>query len=75
MGKRPWMVRLPLWFHYAFAGVVERVMQTPLVSRSQIRMLSEGLAEPLPPAQMPPDDLAPRIPFTDEQIRNGLPVH
>ena len=72
-GKRPWMVRLPLWFHYAFAGLVERVMESPLVSRAQVRMLSEGLTEPLPPTPMVDDDLAPKIAFSDEQIRAGLP--
>lgn len=73
VGKQPPMFPLPLWFHYPFAALVERVMKVPMVSVAQIRMLSEGLAEPHPPCEMPPDDLAPAIAFTDTQIRKGLP--
>ena len=73
VGRRPLTVRLPLWVHYALACVAERVMTVPLVSRAQVMMLSEGLAEPLPPTPPVPADLAPRTRFTDEQIRAGLP--
>ncbi|MFN0129651.1 MAG: NAD(P)H-binding protein [Verrucomicrobiales bacterium] len=72
-GKTPWMMRMPLWFHYPLAWAVERLMTVPMVSIAQIKMLSEGLVEPLPPTPMVPADLAPKIPFTDEQIRKGLP--
>lgn len=74
VGKSPWMLRMPLWFHYPLAWIVERLMTVPMVSIAQIKMLSEGLVEPLPPTPMLPADLAPKIPFTDEQIRTGLPV-
>jgi hypothetical protein len=73
VGKRPPMFPLPLWYHYPFAALVERVMKVPMVSVAQVRMLSEGLAEPHLPCEMPPDDLAPVIDFTDAQIRKGLP--
>lgn len=73
VGKRPPMFPLPLWFHYPFAALVERIMKVPMVSVAQVRMLSEGLAEPHFPCEMPPDDLAPVIDFTDAQIRKGLP--
>ena len=73
VGKRPLMIPLPLWFHYAFAAVIERVMVIPMVSTAQIRMLSEGLAEPLPGCALPPPHLEPRQPFSDENIRDGLP--
>lgn len=73
VGKKPWMIRMPLWFHYGLAWGVEKVMTVPMVSTAQIMMLSEGLVEPLPPTPMLPPDLAPKIPFSEEQIRNGLP--
>jgi len=74
VGKRPLMFPLPLWFHYILGWFVERIMATPLVSVAQVRMLSEGLAEPSPRCDMLPPELAPRIPFSEEQIRKGLPA-
>jgi NADH dehydrogenase len=73
VGKRPWIVRLPLWFHYAFAWVAEQIMVIPLVSVAQVRILSEGMVESLPESEPLPTDLQPRLPFTPEQIRRGLP--
>ncbi len=72
-GRRPLTFRMPVWFHRGFAWGCERVMRVPLVSTAQVRMLAEGLTEPLPPTAFVPDDLAPRTRFTDEQIRSGLP--
>ncbi|MCI0486669.1 MAG: NAD(P)H-binding protein [Blastocatellia bacterium] len=72
-GKRPFMFRLPLFAHYFFAWCFERTMTIPLVSLAQVRILSEGIAEPMPPCERLPDDLVPRIPFTEGQIRRGLP--
>jgi nucleoside-diphosphate-sugar epimerase len=73
VGKRPIGFPMPLWFHYALGWLVERVMTAPLVSVAQVRMLSEGLAEACPPCDAMPSELAPRIPFDEEQIRKGLP--
>ncbi len=73
VGRRPLMLPLPLWFHYLLGRFVERIMTVPLVSVTQVRMLSEGLAEPEPPCPLVPSGLAPRIPFSEEQIRKGLP--
>ena len=73
VGKKPLMVPMPLWFHYAMAKVIERIMVVPMVSTAQVRMLSEGIAEACPPAELPLVELAPRTHFTDEQIRLGLP--
>ncbi len=73
VGKVPWMIRMPLWFHYPLGWVVERLMTVPMVSIAQVKMLAEGLVEPLPPTPMTLDDLAPKTLFTDEQIRKGLP--
>ena len=74
VGRRPLMFPLPLWFHYALGWCVERVMKVPLVSVAQVQMLSEGLAEPAPAYEFVPAELAPRIRFTEEQIRKGLPA-
>jgi len=74
VGKKPLMFRLPLWFQLAFGWVTERVMRTPLVSTAQVRMLAEGLAEPNPPCPIVPPELAPKTPFTEDQIRQGLPA-
>lgn len=74
VGKRPFWVRAPLWFHYAFGWVLERIMTIPLVSTAQVRILSEGVVVPLPYAEELPEDLRPRIPFTEAQIRKGLPA-
>ncbi len=73
VGKRPLMFRMPLLFHYAFAWFLERLMRVPLISLAQVRILSEGLVEAAPACSEVPDDLKPRIRFTDEQIRRGLP--
>jgi nucleoside-diphosphate-sugar epimerase len=72
--RRPFMFRLPLFFHYAFGWVLERLMRTPLVALAQVRILSEGIVEPLPPCAFVPDNLAPHQAFTEEQIRRGLPA-
>jgi uncharacterized protein YbjT (DUF2867 family) len=74
VGRHPLMFPLPVWFHYALGWLLEKVMVTPLVSLAQVRILTEGLAEASPPCEALPPDLAPGIPFSEEQIRQGLPV-
>jgi len=44
-----------------------------LVTLAQLRILSEGIVEPMPPCDRLPDDLQSRTFFTDDQIRKGLP--
>jgi uncharacterized protein YbjT (DUF2867 family) len=73
VGRRPLMFPLPLWFHYAFAWLCEQTMRVPLISLAQVRILSEGVVEPLPACDGVPDDLKPRRSFAEEQIRAGLP--
>lgn len=73
VGKRPLCLPMPVWFHYALARLLEATMTIPLASRAQVRILSEGIVEPLPPCAALPDDLFPSTRFTDEQIRQGLP--
>lgn len=73
IGKRRLTFRMPLAFHYALAWVAERTMKIPLTSLGQVRILSEGIVEPLPACDSLPKDLLPMTPFTEEQIRKGLP--
>ena len=74
VGRRPVMFPVPVWFHYLLGWCVERIMNVPLVSTAQVRMLAEGLAEPNPPCDPMPPELAPRTPFSEEHIRKGLPA-
>ena len=74
VGKRPLMFPMPVWFHYALGWMLEKVMVTPLISIAQVRILSEGLGEATPPCEALPPELAPAIPFGEEQIRQGLPA-
>jgi hypothetical protein len=73
VGRAPWMFRMPIWFHYALGWTVERLMVIPLVSVAQVRILSEGLVEPCGRVDSLPADLQPRTPFSEEEIRRGLP--
>jgi hypothetical protein len=68
------MFPMPVWMHYVLGWCLERIMKVPLVSVAQVRMLSEGLAEAVPPCDAMPDSLDPRIRFTKAQIRKGLPA-
>lgn len=71
--RRPLYVRLPVWWHRAFACLSEKLLARPLASRAQVRILSEGVVEPLPFAADLPPDLTPRTAFTYQAIRRGLP--
>jgi len=73
VGRGPLMFPMPLWFHYVLGWCVQRLMTVPLVSVAQVRMLAEGLAESAPPCDPMPVELAPQIPFSEKQIRQGLP--
>jgi hypothetical protein len=48
-------------------------MPKPLISASQVQMLADGISVPLADSQPLPEELAPKIRFTEEQIRKGLP--
>jgi len=71
--RSPLMFPLPIWFHRILGFIVERLMVVPLVSTAQVRMLAEGLAESLPVCEDLPGWLAPKTPFSEAQIRAGLP--
>ncbi len=73
LGKRPLYLPAPLAFHRLLAVSLEKIMKIPLVSRAQVRILSEGIVEAIPPCEALPGDLLPTTCFTEEQIRRGLP--
>lgn len=74
VGKQPLMFPMPIWFHYVLGWAAEKLMKVPLVAIAQVQILSEGLVEPDPPCKTSPPGLAPKIPFSEEQIRKGLPA-
>ena len=74
MGK-PFLVVLPLpvFVHRILAFVSERFMPRPLITRSQVQMLADGISQPTLESIPLPDDLRPKTLFTEEQIQKGLP--
>lgn len=74
IGRPVVLFRLPVWMHAIAARLFEWTMVIPLVARAQVRILAEGVTEPLPWADPLPDDLRPTTPFSDAQIRRGLPA-
>jgi uncharacterized protein YbjT (DUF2867 family) len=73
IGKRPLYSPAPIAFHWLLSVILEKIMKVPLVSQAQVRILSEGIIEALPPCANLPEDLLPATPFSEEQIRRGLP--
>jgi len=74
MGK-PFLIVLPfpVFFHRILAFLSERFMPKPLITKSQVQMLADGISQRTPESIPLPDDLMPKIQFTEEQIRKGLP--
>ena len=72
-GRRPLFVPLPIVVQQAIAAVAELVMTVPLIARAQVRILAEGIVEPLPAADGLPVDLLPTTRFDEASIRAGLP--
>jgi NADH dehydrogenase len=73
LDRRVAVFPLPVWFHQIAARLFEQTMVIPLVARAQVRILAEGVTEPLPFADRLPADLRPTTPFSEEEIRRGLP--
>jgi nucleoside-diphosphate-sugar epimerase len=74
MGKTSLIVLpFPVFFHRILAFFSERFMPKPLITKSQVQMLADGISQP--PLESVPltEDLKPRTLFTEEQIRKGLP--
>ena len=74
MGK-PFLIVLPfpVFFHRILAFVSERFMPRPLITKSQVQMLADGISRATPESVMLPDELQPKTRFTEAQIRKGLP--
>jgi NADH dehydrogenase len=73
VGHRRPTLPAPVWFHRLLARVAELAMRVPLVSRAQVRMLAEGVAEPVGEVRVLPPDLAPSTRFSPDAIRPELP--
>jgi NADH dehydrogenase len=73
VGRTPVTLPAPVWFHRILAVVAELTMRVPLVSRAQVRMLAEGVSEPLGYDQLLPADLLPTTPFSAAAVRPELP--
>ena len=74
VGRRPLMFPMPIWFHLLFAWCLEECMVVPMISLAQVRMMTEGIAEPAPACELVPEPWTPSTCFTTEQIRKGLPA-
>jgi uncharacterized protein YbjT (DUF2867 family) len=73
IGRHPLFVRAPLIFHRILGWFSERLMVVPLVASAQVRILSEGVVEPMRAPDLLPADLVPATAFDEEAIRAGLP--
>ena len=74
MGKSSLIVLpLPVFFHRILAFFSERFMPKPLITKSQVQMLADGISQPTLESIPLPDELKPKTLFTEEQIRKGLP--
>ncbi len=74
MGKGSLIVLpFPVFFHRSLAFISERFMPKPLITKSQVQMLADGISQPTRESIPLPDDLKPKTRFTEEQIRRGLP--
>src|SRR5207247_11400089 len=67
------ILSVTVWFHCILSLFIEWTMQIPLVAKAQVRILAEGVTEPVTPCHPLPPDLMPTRRFTEEQIRQGLP--
>jgi len=74
MGKPSLIVLpFPVFFHRILAFVSERFMPKPLITKSQVQMLADGISQPTLESVPLPEELKPKTRFTEEQIRKGLP--
>lgn len=63
----------PIWFHRLLAMAAELMMRIPLASRAQVRMLAEGVTEPVLYDRSLPVDLQSTTQFAPEAIKAELP--
>ena len=74
VGRHPLFVPLPVMAHRMLGWWFERLMMVPLVSAAQVRILAEGIVDPVLAPDSLPSDLVPITPFSEESIRAGLPA-
>lgn len=73
MGKSIMVLPFPVLFQRILAWFSEGFMPKPLVTKSQVQMLADGISKPTPESIPLPEDMQPKIRFTEEQIKKGLP--
>lgn len=73
LGKSIIVLPFPVFFHRILAFFSERFMSKPLITKSQVQMLADGISQSTPESIQLPDDMKPKIQFTEEQIKKGLP--
>ena len=74
MGKSSIIVLpFPVFFQRVLAWFSERFMPKPLVTKSQVQMLADGISQPTAESIPLPAEMQPKIRFTEEQIEKGLP--
>lgn len=74
VGRSPIFVPLPVAVHRVLAVAWEATMRVPLLSRAQVEILAETLAEPaLPVDPLPPDLRSPTL-FTQAVVASQLPA-
>ena len=73
LGRRLIVLPAPVVFHQVLAQFAEWTMKVPLLAKAQARMLAEGVTDAATPVAELPDDLRPKLPFDDSQIRSALP--
>lgn len=73
LGKNIIVLPFPVFFHRILAFFSERFMPKPLITKSQVQMLADGISQSTPESIQLPDDMKPKILFTEEQIKKGLP--
>ncbi len=74
MGKPSLIVLpFPVFFHRILAWFSERFMPKPLITAAQVQMLADGVSQPSPESISMPEEMKPKIGFSQEQIKKGLP--
>ncbi|HCR70378.1 MAG TPA: nucleoside-diphosphate sugar epimerase, partial [Anaerolineae bacterium] len=73
LGKNIIVLPFPVFFHRILAFFSERFMPKPLITKSQVQMLADGISQSTPESIQLPDEMQPKIQFTEEQIKKGLP--
>ncbi|HEY6470006.1 MAG TPA: NAD(P)H-binding protein [Candidatus Dormibacteraeota bacterium] len=74
VGRAPRCIPAPIALHRALAWAAEHLMVVPLVSAAQVRILAEGVVEPVLAPDTLPEDLTPATPFSPASIRAALPA-